>query len=79
MNAESSLVDEPVNDMEQIKVPTLTFSHKDDLYGTYDIARAVADRIPGARFVVYPDGGHMSIGYHDQLYSEIDDFLNEHK
>lgn len=70
---------EPINDMEQIKVPTLTISHKDDLFGTYKIARAIADRIPGARFVGYPDGGHMSIGYSDQVYSEIVDFLKEHK
>jgi pimeloyl-ACP methyl ester carboxylesterase len=79
MNTEWPLFSEPVNDMEQIKVPTLTISHKDDLYGTYKIARAAADRIPGARFVGYPDGGHMSIGYYDQVYSEIADFLNEHK
>jgi 2-hydroxy-6-oxonona-2,4-dienedioate hydrolase len=70
---------EPINDMEQIKVPTLTISHKDDLYGTYKIARAIADCIPGAHFVGYPDGGHMSIGYFDQVYSEIVDFLKEHK
>jgi pimeloyl-ACP methyl ester carboxylesterase len=65
--------------MEQIKVPTLIISHKDDLYGTYKIARAIADSIPYARFAGYPDGGHLSIGYYDQVYSEIANFLKEQK
>ena len=70
---------EPINDMEQIKVPTLTISHKDDLYGTYVIAQAIANRIPGARFVGYPSGGHISIGYSDLSDSEIAEFLMTHK
>jgi pimeloyl-ACP methyl ester carboxylesterase len=46
----------------EITVPTLAISAADDLYGTYDAARYTAEQIPGARFVGYPDGGHVLLG-----------------
>ncbi len=41
---------------ERIAVPTLVLSCEDDLFGTAATARLLANRIPGARLVVYPDG-----------------------
>jgi pimeloyl-ACP methyl ester carboxylesterase len=78
LGTELSLGEEPIQNMELTKSPTLIISHKDDLYGTYEIAREAAERVPGARFIGYPDGGHMGIGYHDTMYNEITNFLQEH-
>jgi pimeloyl-ACP methyl ester carboxylesterase len=48
--------------LEGIRVPTLVVSARDDLYGTYAIAAHAAERIPGARFVGFEQGGHLLIG-----------------
>jgi pimeloyl-ACP methyl ester carboxylesterase len=60
---------------ENITVPTLIVSCEDDLFGTADTARLLADRIPGARLVIYPDGGHIWLGHDADLAREIDDFI----
>ncbi len=62
---------------EDITVPTLILSCEDDLFGTADTARILADRIPDARLVVYPDGGHIWLGQDDQLADEIVRFTSE--
>jgi pimeloyl-ACP methyl ester carboxylesterase len=61
--------------LEQISAPTLTISAADDLYGTYDAARYTAEHIPGARFVGYPDGGHVLIGRNTEVTNAIAEFL----
>jgi pimeloyl-ACP methyl ester carboxylesterase len=61
--------------LERITAPTLTISAADDLYGTYDAARYSAEQIPGARFVGYPDGGHMLVGRNAAVTSAIAEFL----
>ncbi|HEY3518466.1 MAG TPA: alpha/beta hydrolase, partial [Gammaproteobacteria bacterium] len=61
--------------LERITAPTLTISAADDLYGTYDAARYSAEQIPGARFVGYPDGGHMLVGRNAAATSTIAEFL----
>ncbi|HET7650525.1 MAG TPA: alpha/beta hydrolase, partial [Gammaproteobacteria bacterium] len=63
-------------DLGSIKVPTLTISAADDLYGTGDAARYTADQIPGAQFVSYPTGGHMLVGDQEQAAAAISAFLN---
>ena len=61
--------------LERITAPTLAISAADDLYGTYDAARYSAEQIPGARFIGYPDGGHMLVGRNADVTSSIAEFL----
>jgi pimeloyl-ACP methyl ester carboxylesterase len=61
--------------LESVSAPTLTISAADDLYGTYDAARYTAEQIPGARFVGYPDGGHMLVGRDAEVTNAIAEFL----
>jgi pimeloyl-ACP methyl ester carboxylesterase len=65
----------PRYDLEAITVPTLTISAADDLYGTFEGARYSAEHIPGGRFIGYPSGGHMLVGYSAEASSEIAAFL----
>lgn len=62
-------------DLERIAAPTLAITVADDLFGTYDVARYVADRVPGAHFVGYPTGGHLWVGHQREVMSEISSFL----
>lgn len=65
----------PRYELERIAAPTLVVSARDDLFGTFDGARYSAEHIPGARFIGYPDGGHLWVGHHAQLMSELAAFL----
>lgn len=60
---------------EGITTPTLILSCEDDLFGTAGTARLLADRIPGARLVVYPDGGHIWLGHDADLRRDIREFI----
>lgn len=62
-------------ELEKVTVPTLSISVADDLYGTYEGARYTAEHIPQARFIGYPTGGHLWVGHHQELMSEIASFL----
>jgi 2-hydroxy-6-oxonona-2,4-dienedioate hydrolase len=64
-------------DLERIKVPSLAVSCTDDLFGTYDGARYTAEHIRGARFVGYPNGDHLWVGYQQEVRHEIMHFLRE--
>jgi 2-hydroxy-6-oxonona-2,4-dienedioate hydrolase len=66
-------------DLERIRVPTLAISVADDRFGTYDAARYTAEHIPGARFVGYPTGGHVWIGHHKEMLTEIAGFLAQQR
>jgi pimeloyl-ACP methyl ester carboxylesterase len=44
---------------EQVSVPTLVVHGKDDPLASHDDARAMAGRIPGARFISIDRGGHI--------------------
>ena len=63
--------------LERIAVPTLAISATDDLFGTFDVAHYTAQRIPDARFIGYPSGGHVLVGHHDEAIGEISAFLGE--
>jgi 2-hydroxy-6-oxonona-2,4-dienedioate hydrolase len=54
-----------------IAAPTLILSCEDDLFGTAETARLLAGRIPDARLVVYPEGGHIWLGQDADLTGEI--------
>ncbi len=62
-------------DLSRIKVPTLLVSAEDDLYGTFRSARHLAKEIPGARLVLYPDGGHLWVGHEVEFERELQAFL----
>jgi pimeloyl-ACP methyl ester carboxylesterase len=61
--------------LERIAAPTLAVSVEDDRFGTYDAARYMAARIPGARMVGYPTGGHVWVGHDAELFASVDEFL----
>jgi pimeloyl-ACP methyl ester carboxylesterase len=61
--------------LERIAAPTLTISAADDLYGTYDAARYTAEQVPNARFIGYPNGGHVLVGRDAAATSAIGEFL----
>lgn len=50
-------------------------SCEDDLFGTAETARLLAASIPGARLVVYPDGGHIWLGRDSDLSRDIREFI----
>jgi pimeloyl-ACP methyl ester carboxylesterase len=65
----------PRYELERISAPTLAVSLEDDLFGTYDGARYSAEHIPRARFVGYPNGGHLWVGRQREVVAEIVGFL----
>ncbi|HVN34465.1 MAG TPA: alpha/beta hydrolase [Casimicrobiaceae bacterium] len=64
-------------ELERIAVPTLALSAADDLYGTFDAAKYTAEHIAGARFIGYPGGGHLCVGYEDDVVTRIAAFLSQ--
>ena len=66
----------PRYELERIATPTLVISIEDDLFGTYPSSRSAAERIPGARFVSFPTGGHLWVGRQGEVALELTAFLN---
>ena len=64
-------------DLVAISAPTLAISADDDFYLTADAARHIADTVPGARLIVYPDGGHVWVERDEEMSAAIDGFLRE--
>jgi pimeloyl-ACP methyl ester carboxylesterase len=62
--------------LERIATPTLVISIEDDLFGIYPGSRSAAERIPGARFVSFPTGGHLWAGRQKEVVSEVTRFLD---
>jgi pimeloyl-ACP methyl ester carboxylesterase len=58
-------------------VPTLLVHAQDDPLTSYEAAERAAKRIPGARLVLVPSGGHLLIGQHDVVGPAISAFLAE--
>jgi 2-hydroxy-6-oxonona-2,4-dienedioate hydrolase len=65
----------PRYEIERIAAPALIISAEDDLYGTFENARYTASQIRGAKFISYPDGGHIWLGHDDEIHREIAAFL----
>lgn len=59
----------------RIPVPTLILSVEDDLFGTAETARLLAERIPDARLVIYPEGGHIWLGHDRDAAEAIATFI----
>ena len=60
---------------EDIAVPTLILSCEDDLFGTAETARRLAERIPEATVMIWPEGGHIWLGHDADVAREIADFV----
>ena len=57
--------------LESIRVPTLIMAARDDSFGTYANAQYTANRIAGAKFIGFEDGGHAYVGHNDEVMAEI--------
>ncbi len=60
---------------EDIASPTLILSCEDDLFGTADTGRLLADRIPDATLTIWPEGGHIWLGHDADVAREIAEFV----
>lgn len=66
-------------DFSKLTVPVLLISAEDDRFGTASTARDIAVAAPGAQLRIYPDGGHILLGHHEDAADEVTRFLaNEH-
>jgi pimeloyl-ACP methyl ester carboxylesterase len=63
--------------LDRITAPTLIFTSSDDLFYTQPAAEYAASRIPGARLVVYPTGGHLLIGHLADMPHTVIEFLEQ--
>lgn len=61
--------------VERIACPTLVIGARGDLYETDKAAIHTAGRIPGARLVLYPDGGHLWVGHDAGLWRTVAAFV----
>lgn len=60
---------------EQLTVPTLVISAKDDPLAPHRFAAETAARIPGARFVAIDSGGHLFLGHDAEVRKEVSAFV----
>ncbi len=67
----------PRYELERIAAPTLVIGIEEDLFGIYPGTRSAAERIPGARFVGFPTGGHLWVGRQKEVVSETTKFLSD--
>ena len=61
--------------LEAITVPTLLVHAQDDPLTSYAAAEQAATRIPHARLVTVPSGGHLQLGQDDVVREAISAFL----
>jgi pimeloyl-ACP methyl ester carboxylesterase len=62
-------------DLGAIRTPVLVLSAEDDRFGTADTARRIKAALPGARLVIYPEGGHIWLGHDSEMSDEIAAFV----
>ena len=61
--------------LEQLKVPTLVISAKDDPLAPHRFAVEAAGRIPGARLLAIDTGGHLFLGHQAEVGKEVTGFV----
>jgi pimeloyl-ACP methyl ester carboxylesterase len=65
--------------LPQITCPTLVITGKDDVLVSWENSRILAERIPGAKFVLLEPAGHLFWGEQpEQSLQAISSFLREH-
>ncbi len=62
--------------LENIAVPTLIVTARDDGFNTLPAAEFLAGKIPGAKLVVYDTGGHLLVGHSKAVRATVRSFLN---
>jgi 2-hydroxy-6-oxonona-2,4-dienedioate hydrolase len=62
-------------DFTKVTVSTLVISVEDDRFGTAQTARDIAAAVPGAKLVIYPQGGHVWVGRDADLWREVAAFV----
>ena len=75
LNDERMLAHRSDRSLDSISCPMLLISCADDRFGTEATARHIASLNPRARFVSYPDGGHVLVNRHREALAAIADFL----
>nr|WP_257644046.1 alpha/beta hydrolase [Luteimonas salinisoli] len=60
-----------------IAAPTLAISTRNDLYGTDAGMAHAAAEIPGARLILFPDGGHAWLGHDAEVRAALVAFLRQ--
>ncbi len=61
--------------MEKIIAPTLIVSARDDGFNTLPAAEFAASKIPGAKLIIYDNGGHLLVGQEDAARTSVLSFL----
>lgn len=61
--------------LEAISAPTLAVSLEDDRFQTLAAARHLAESIPNARLLTFPEGGHVWVGHNDEVIAAINEIL----
>ncbi len=64
--------------LDQITVPTLIIYAKDDTLINPSHSQYAAQKVPDAKVITLERGGHVLIGQHDRVRSEIVKFLKQH-
>lgn len=63
--------------LQEMNVPTLLITARDDLFNTFPAAEHAATQIPRARLVVFDTGGHLLVGHGGEVRREIANFLRD--
>ena len=64
--------------LECITVPTLVIHAEDDCLVSFTQGQYTAQNIPGARLIKLQSGGHLLMGQHEKVRSEVEEFLKQH-
>lgn len=61
--------------LEGIEVPVLVIHARDDRLNSFEVAQALAERVPHAELLALETGGHLLLGRHDEIRKTVSDFL----
>ncbi len=66
--------------LSAVRVPTLVLHRATDTLIPVEAGRDLAKRIPGSKYIEYPDGDHiMTVGDVDTLLGDIEEFITGHR
>ena len=63
--------------LEKIAAPVLIVTARDDLFNTLPAAEFTAGKIPGAKLIVYDNGGHLLVGRGKHVREQVRAFLSK--
>jgi len=62
--------------LDRLDVPTLIITTKDDLFATLPAAAYTAKHVPGAKLIVFENGGHLFVGRRQELQDAVKNFID---